>query len=381
MRRRRLRLRFLQSLQMLYLFYRTRRMQVARRPRRAWVFPRPQNWFHELLNNRALDHWWKENFRVSRATFEYICRLVGPAIARRNTRMRDAVPVEKRVAVSLWRLATGECYRSCGLMIGLAKPTVVKCCHEFVEAICRLQDDFIKFPSTRAEIGRKIEGFSEKSKFPNVVAATDGSHIPIKAPKENHEDYFNRKHFYSFLVQGIVDSSGLFLSVATGFPGSLHDSRMLRLSDVYWAAEEEDILIEPTLDLGGTVIRPLFVGDSAYPLKTWLVPVIKDNGALNQDQKKFNKELAKARIVSEHAFGLLKGRWRALLKRLDEDHCRIPNTIIACCVLHNICIIRGDEFEGDADDSSDDDDDDDNGVPSQAANGVRRAIIEYLANQ
>ena len=116
-------------------------------------------------------------------------------------------------------------------MIGPEKPTVAKCCHEFVEAICRLQDDFIKFPSTRAEIS-KIEGFSEKSKVPNVVAAIDGSHIPIKAPKENHEDNFKRKHFYSYLLEGIVDSSGLFLSVATGFPGSLHDSRMLRLSDV-----------------------------------------------------------------------------------------------------------------------------------------------------
>ena len=227
MRRRRLQLRLLQSLQMLYLFYKNCYLPVARRPRRAWVFPRLQNWFQELLNSRALDHWWKENFRMSRATFEYICRLVGPAIAQQNTRMRDAIPVEKRVAVSLWRLATGECYRSCGLMIGLAKPTVVKCCHEFVEAICRLQDDFIKFPSTRAEISRKIEGFSEKSKVLNVVAAIDGSHIPIKAPKENHEDYFNRKHFYSYLVQGIVDSSGLFLFVATGFPGSLHDSQML----------------------------------------------------------------------------------------------------------------------------------------------------------
>ena len=56
---------------------------------------------------------------------------------------------------------------------------------------------------------------------------------------------------------------------------------MLRLSDVYWATENEDILMEPTLDLGGTVICPLVLGDSAYPLKTWLLPVIKDNGALN----------------------------------------------------------------------------------------------------
>jgi hypothetical protein len=63
--------------------------------------------------------------------------------------MRDAIPVNKRVAASLWRLATGDCYRSCGLMIGLAKPTVVKCCYEFIAEICRLQDEFIKFPSTR----------------------------------------------------------------------------------------------------------------------------------------------------------------------------------------------------------------------------------------
>ena len=160
------------------------------------------------------------------------------------------------MAVSLWCLATGECYHSCRLIIGLAKLTVFKCCHEFVEAICCLQDDLIKFPSSRAEIGRKFEGFSEKSKFPNVVAATDGSNIPIKAPKENHEDYFNRKNFCSYLVQGIVDSSRLFLSVATGLPGSLHHSQMLRLSDVYWAGEEEDILMEPTLDLGELLFAP-----------------------------------------------------------------------------------------------------------------------------
>ena len=32
-------------------------------------------------------------------------------------------------------------------------------------------------------------------------------------------------------------------------------------------------------------------------------------------------------------------------------------------------------------DDSDDEDDDDNGVPSQAARGVRRAVIEFVANQ
>ena len=53
-RRRRFRLRYLQGLSALYLNLRARR-QFARRPRRAWVFPRPQNWFQELLNNNALE--------------------------------------------------------------------------------------------------------------------------------------------------------------------------------------------------------------------------------------------------------------------------------------------------------------------------------------
>jgi len=82
-----------------YLHLRAR-CQFARRPRRPWVFPRPQNWSQQLLNN-SLNHWWKENFRVVRDTFEYICQLVGPALQQQNTRMRDAIPVPKRVGASL----------------------------------------------------------------------------------------------------------------------------------------------------------------------------------------------------------------------------------------------------------------------------------------
>ena len=176
-----------------------------------------------------------------------------------------------------------------------------------------------KFPTTRAEVEVKINGFSERSKIPNIAGAVDGTHVSIKAPKTNHEDYFNRKNFYSYVLQGVVDSTGLFLSVSTGYPGSLHDARVLRLSQLFDMAENDLILTEPTVDVNGTIIRPLIVGDSAYPLKPWLLCPFKDNGALNREQKKFNEELSKARIVSEHAYGLTKGRWRVLQKRLDED--------------------------------------------------------------
>ena len=46
------------------------------------------------------------------------------------------------------------------------------------------------------------------------------------------------------------------------------------------------------------------------------------------------------------------GRWWVLLKSLDEDSDRIPATH---CVLHNICVLRGDEIDIDNSDGEDDD--------------------------
>ena len=170
---------------------------------------------------------------------------------------------------------------------------------------------------------------------------------------------------------------------------------MLRLTDVYWAAEDENILMEPTFDLGGTVVRPLIVGDTVY--KTWFIRPFKDDGGLTRDQGNFNREVSKARIVSEHALsehGMTKGRWRVLLKRLDEDSDRIPDTIIACCLLHSICVLRGDKIDiddsddddddDDVDDDDADDDDDDDGAPPppfQTAAAVLQALVRYVANQ
>ena len=111
-RRRRLHLRFINTIahSIYYLIARRNNQACARTPRSVWVLPHPQMWFQQLLNDRALDHWWKENFRVTRGTFEYICQLVAPALRQQDTHMRNAIPVEKRVGASLWRLATGECY-------------------------------------------------------------------------------------------------------------------------------------------------------------------------------------------------------------------------------------------------------------------------------
>ncbi len=67
-----------------------------------------------------------------------------------------------------------------------------------------------------------------------------------------------------------------------------------------------------------------------------------DNGHLSSQQKTFNYRLGRARVVVEHRYGRLKGRWRCLLKRLDVNVCDASELVAACCVLRiHICKILG----------------------------------------
>lgn len=119
----------------------------------------------------------------------------------------------------------------------------------------------------------------------------------------------------------------------------------LRLSNLHLLGEEKKILTTPCMDLNGSKVWPLILGVSAYPLKAWLMHPFQDNGALTPGQRLFNWELSQARIVVGHGFGQTNARWRWLDERIDEDTMKIPDTITACCMLHNICILMQDDFD------------------------------------
>lgn len=120
-----------------------------------------------------------------------------------------------------------------------------------------------------------------------------------------------------------------------GHPGSVHDQRVLRLSEVaVYLQNEEKFPFDSHI-----------IGDSAYELHEHLLVPFKDNGHLSTAQKEYNFHLSSARVVVERCFALLKGRMRSLLhclpmKRIDL----MAEYVIACCVIHNICLLRQDEL-------------------------------------
>lgn len=136
-----------------------------------------------------------------------------------------------------------------------------------MDKLCELRREYIKFPVTAVETAAEIAIFQQYSDLPNVA----GTHIRIKAPKESAVDYFSRYQQHDVVVQGIVNRKMLFLDVAGGFPGSMHDARVLRNTTINTKAENGDILANgPMHNIGTHTIQPYLVGDSAYPLSPWL---------------------------------------------------------------------------------------------------------------
>ncbi|XP_066934341.1 uncharacterized protein [Clytia hemisphaerica] len=323
---------------------------MGREPRSVWAYEREERWFDELWNNRFNDDYlarWKADFRMSGSTFSKLVYLLRPALEKRDTNFRKAIPIQKRVAVALWRLANGNSFRTVSKTLAVGKSTAVKITNDFCRALIRFGPDFIHFPSNRRETAEAIMKFKEieQCPIPQALGAIDGTHIQILTPAtESKGDYFNRKQRYAVNTQAVIGSNLEFLSVATGYPGSLHDARVLRNTLIFRRCENGEYLTAPQDIVEQVVIRPLIIGDSAYPLSDWLIKPYRHAGNLTQSQRYFNRRLSGSRSIVERGFGLLKARWRCLLKRLDNEIENVSDVILSCFILHNICQISQEQY-------------------------------------
>ena len=312
--------------------------------RRAWVFHRQFNEFDvyydaDLNTSKDLDpNYWIAHYRMGRETFEYVCRNVYDYIVKEELNMRETIPVPKRVGIAIWWLANGGSYRSVGQTFGVSPSIVGRITKDFVGALVHLRNEFISWPQTQEQCIRSVDTFKDLSPLPNLFGAIDGTHIEIMAPENSTVDFFDRKQRYSLGCQGICDGKLKFLSMSAGFPGSVHDSRILRNTWIFQTANEGNIMQTPVFQLNAlNSIKPFLVGDAAYPLTDWLIKPFQHSNNMEHHQRAFNLALSQARVCIERAFGSLKGRWRILLGKVCLEPSYAADVVMACSVLHNIC--------------------------------------------
>ena len=79
------------------------------------------------------------------------------------------------------------------------------------------------------------------------------------------------------------------------------------------------------------------VGDSTFPQFSWLIKGYNGN-TRDKQQRYFNKRLRGARVATENAYGILKGRWYILYKKTECRLFYLRYAIMAYMALHNLCI-------------------------------------------
>lgn len=119
---------------------------------------------------------------------------------------------------------------------------------------------------------------------------------------------------------------GKFTNVVARWPGSVHDSHIMRCSKILSHLEQTHKCVEDGLILG----------DSGYACKSFLMtPYTRPS----QDcQEKFNRAHIRTRCSIERCFGWWKKRFNCLHAEIRMKPERVCIIIMACAVLDNIAI-------------------------------------------
>ncbi|XP_064875200.1 uncharacterized protein LOC135572104 isoform X1 [Oncorhynchus nerka] len=150
--------------------------------------------FRDRLDPLAFpdDHLY-ERYRFSADGIRYLCRLLGPRIKHRTARSH-ALSVEQMVCVALRFFASGAFLYSVGDAEQLNKATICRTIRSVCLAIKALADVFISFLATEDSVTSKRSSIG---------------------------------------LQMVCNADCVISNVVAKWPGSVHDSRIFRASEIY----------------------------------------------------------------------------------------------------------------------------------------------------
>lgn len=126
--------------------------------RELWTFQRNEKWFEETLPNLGELHF-RQSLRVTPATFRYIVDALRCVLERESTNMREAISVEKRIAIGLYRLRSSAEDQTIAHLFGVGRSTVNLISKEFFAAVIEVLEARWLCMMTREEMPEHIREF------------------------------------------------------------------------------------------------------------------------------------------------------------------------------------------------------------------------------
>lgn len=211
------------------------RRRLQRRRRRNLGVPRRiqdrSNPLEGLNDNEIF-----ERYRFFPATIFFIVDLLKDNLQFASRRNNPLTPLHQ-VLVSLRFYATGSFYITIADTLNMSKSTAGRAVRLVTELLCRMTNRFICLPS-REELVNIKAAFHKIAGFPGVVGCVDGTMVKIKAPYVNEADYICRKGYHALNIQMTCDPRFRIIDLVAKWPGSVHDSRIFRESQLCKIMEE-----------------------------------------------------------------------------------------------------------------------------------------------
>lgn len=284
------------------------------------------------------EHQFLQLFRLTKRLCRYLIETLTPFL--RPQRRPTDLSVTTKVLVACRFFASGSYQMDIGrnIFVSVSQPSVSRCIEEVTNALNEPEvfNRWVHFPRNFQELNAVRLGFYEDYNFPGVVGCVDCTHVAIFPPKIEDEDYpehiyVNRKGYHSINVQLICDSRLRIINVNARYPGSTHDAYIWGNSNI--------LNFFTNLHAQGHTNYYL-LGDTGYPLRTWLLTPLEGELPENSPEWNYNAAQKRTRCLIERCNGVLKMRFRCLLKHRVLHYrpsvaCRIINS---CVVLHNMCI-------------------------------------------
>jgi len=303
--------------------------------------PKTDAWFKWVFYS-ASEKQFRTAFRVNRSTFQALksVLLVRARAAFCRRRGGSQLSLDLQLAVTLFRV--GHYGNACSVdavadLFGVSVGGVIKSTRRVVKALAGVAPQHIRWPNTQRRAGLSMYA-AEKFGFDGCIGATDGTTFPLAYQPALHPwAYYDRKQRYS--LNGLItcDWDCRITNVVLGCTGAAPDTYVQstaawhRRPNVYFTNGQ------------------YLLGDKGMLYSRHVIGPFKEPECTCAEHRNYNYQLARLRVKSEHAIGILKGRWGSLKElRLtlatDRQFSFAMTWITACIVLHNICVDEGDDF-------------------------------------
>ena len=197
--------------------------------------------WQNMISGETPKEQWVKTFRMTCKDFFELVRQLQPHISLDESSPNyRSISAEKKVAVTLYYLKDMGSMATTANTFGIAINTASCLIHQVCNTISNVY----------------------KAKFGMVQAfgCIDGTHVPIKRPVKDPQDYYCYKGFYLLLQRYIY-------GLDCRWPGSVHDAKVFAKSSISHKLREQQLpqtfqMLIPGLDK----IPNYLIGDPAYPV-------------------------------------------------------------------------------------------------------------------